>query len=156
MAQKERLIQRTKEYLDSQGWRYNALGNDGDAFEMHMNIKCKLKSCRVIILVSESEIQSLAVSPISADENARANVVEFITRANYGLKIGKFEFDYRDGEVRYQSCLPCREGLPSLRDVERVVDMPIMMLQRYGDGLAKNLMGFGNPAADIREIEGDH
>ena len=67
--------------------------------------------------------------------------------------MGKFEFDYRDGEVRYQSCLSCREGIPSLKDVEFTVDVTMLMLQRYGDGLIKNLMGFGNPEQDIREID---
>ena len=80
-------------------------------------------------------------------------MVEFITRANYGTKLGKFEFDYRDGEVRYQTCLPSREGTPSMKDIEFCVDCGMLMLQRYGDGLVKNIMGFGNPEKDIEEIE---
>lgn len=54
---------------------------------------------------------------------------------------------------------PCRRrrsagGVPSLGDVERCVDMGSLMFKRYGDGLVKNIMGFGNPAADIEAIEG--
>ena len=40
----------------------------------------------------------------------------------------------------------------SPQDVERVVDMGFLMFQRFGDGLIKNLMGFGNPAEDIKAI----
>ena len=79
-------------------------------------------------------------------------MAEFLTRANFGLKIGKFELDYNDGEVRYQAILPCSEGVPPIKDVERVVDMGFLMFQRFGDGLIKNLMGFGNPAEDIKAI----
>jgi len=47
------------------------------------------------------------------------------------------------------------EYAPSLADVERCVDVGYFMLKMYGDGLAKNLMGFGNPEADIKEIESE-
>ena len=40
-----------------------------------------------------------------------------------------------------------------MKDVEFAVDCGMLMLQRYGDGLFKNIMGFGNPAKDIAEIE---
>lgn len=80
-------------------------------------------------------------------------MAEYITRANFGLKMGNFELDYRDGEIRYQSCLPCREGIPSLKDIEYAVDVTFLMMNRYGDGLAKNIMGFGDPARDVEAAE---
>lgn len=150
---KEMTLGKVIEYLDSQGWKYTRKGDQSDVIEFHMGLKCKLRDCRVVISVGENEVQAFAMAPIRASQENYADVVEFITRANCGLKVGKFEFDYRDGEVRFQSCLPCKECVPNLKNVETVVDIPMLMLQRYGDGLAKNLMGFGNPAADIQEIE---
>ena len=154
MSHQQKLIQRVMEYLDSQNWHYDCKGENNNIFSFGLNIKCKLNNCRVLISVSDKEIQTYAVCPINATPDVYANVVEFITRANYGLKVGNFEFDYSDGEVRYQSCLICSGSVPSLEDVERCVDVPFFMMQRYGDGLVKNLMGFGNPEADIKQIEG--
>ena len=154
MNHRDVLLQRVVEYLDSQNWTYKFEGRDNNVISFGMNIKSKLKSCRMYVFVGEEEIQSIAVSPINATEDVYDNVVEFITRANYGLKVGNFEFDYSDGEVRYQTCLVCSKGVPEMDDVERVVDLPMHMMQRYGDGLAKNMVGYGNPEADIREIEG--
>jgi len=151
-TRRDMLFNKVIEYLDSQKWKYTIKGNR-DFIEFNMGLKGKISSCRIVVLASENEIQSIAFAPIKASQDNFANVIEFITRANYGLKVGKFEFDYRDGEVRYQSCLPCREGMPSMKDIEFVVDLPMLMLQRYGDGLVKNLMGFGSPEADIRAIE---
>ena len=152
LSRRDQLFNKVIEYLDSQSWKYTIKGNR-DFIEFNMGLKGKISSCRVVVLVSEKEIQSIGFAPIKASNDAYANVVEFITRANYGRKVGKFEFDYRDGEVRYQSCLPCRESIPNLADIEHVVDIPMLMLQRYGDGLVKNLMGFGSPEADIQAIE---
>lgn len=147
------LFQCAKDYVESQGWKYKMIGNGGDVIEINMGIDSKLKKCRLLVIVSDRDIQSIAVSPLNASEDTYGDVVEFLTRANYGLKVGNFEFDYSDGEVRYQSILSCIEGAPSMRDVERIVDMPILMMQRYGDGLVKNMMGYGNPKDDIEEIE---
>ena len=152
-SRKAVLFQRVVEYLDSQHWKYKIGGSDNDIAELNMSLKSKINSCRLVVTASDTEIQAFAFCPIKASEDCFANVVEFITRANYGLKVGKFEFDYRDGEVRYQACLSCREGIPSLKDVEFTVDVTFLMLQRYGDGLVKNLMGFGNPEQDIKAIE---
>ena len=154
LPRRDILFNKVIEYLDSQKWKYAIKGNR-DFIEFNMGLKGKISSCRMVVLVGEKEIQSIAFAPIKASQENFSDVIEFITRANYGLKVGKFEFDYRDGEVRYQACLPCREGIPSLTDIEFTVDLPMLMLQRYGDGLVKNLMGFGSPEADIRQIEGN-
>lgn len=152
-SQKEMLFGKIVEYVKSQNWKYRIVGDNQDILEFNMGLKGKINSCRVVATSSDKEIQAFTFAPIKADKDAYDNVVEFITRANYGTKLGKFEFDYRDGEVRYQVCLPCREGVPSMKDVEFAVDCGMLMLQRYGDGLVKNIMGFGNPEKDIAEIE---
>jgi hypothetical protein len=36
-----------------------------------------------------------------ADERMRPSVAELVARVNYGLRVGTFEFDMKDGEVRY-------------------------------------------------------
>ncbi len=154
LSRKDILFNRAIEYLDSQKWKYSVKGDNRDFIEFNMSLNSKINSCRMVVTASEKEIQSFGFVSIKASQDCFDSVVEFITRANYGLKVGKFEFDYRDGEVRYQACLPCREGIPSLEDVEFVVDLPMLMIQRYGDGLIKNLLGLGNPEEDIRQIEG--
>lgn len=153
MTHKEQLLSRAVEYLDSQNWHYDLDAEKG-VIKFGLNIDSKLKNCRMFILVEEDNIQSFAVCPMNASKDVYGNVVEFITRANYGLKLGNFEFDYSDGEIRYQCCMACGGGVPSLVDVERCIDIGFIMLQRYGDGLVKNLMGYGNPEADIKAIEG--
>lgn len=152
-SRKQMLISRALEYVESQNWKYSVRGDEDDIIEFKMGLKSKINNCRVVISISEKDIQTYAIAPIKASEDDFANVVEFITRANYGLRLGAFEFDYRDGEVRYHTCISCREGIPSLKDIEFNVDIPFVMMDRYGDGLAKNLMGFGDPARDVEDCE---
>lgn len=152
MNHQKALFKKIIECLDSVGWKYE-VKDENERVTFSTPIGSKLKSCRVIVTASETEIQTFAVSPINASQDVYANVVEFITRANYGLKLGSFEFDHRDGEVRFHAILPLSETVPTVKEVERVIVTPIAMLQQFGDALVKNLMGYGNPEADIAEIE---
>lgn len=152
MTHLEALKNRACEYLDSQNWNYDV---DDNVIVFGMSINSKLNSCRVMIIISEREIQTYALAPVKASPENYADVVEFITRANFNLKLGKFEFDFGSGKVRFQTCLVCVDTVPGLKDVERAVDTSLLMLDHYGDGLIKNMMGYGNPEADIRAIEND-
>ena len=98
-----------------------------------------------------SDIESIAVSPINAAEEHRAAVAEYMLRVNYGLKLGAFELDFRDGEVRFKSTLSALEGRPSSVDVARVVSMPVIMMDQFGEGLVKCMLGVGNPAEEAEK-----
>lgn len=152
MKHEEELFKKVIEYLDSEEWKYEIV-RENASISFGMNLESKLGNCKEYILIAEADIQALAFCPIKASESDRNNVVEYITRANFALKVGKFIFDYDTGEVRYQACLPCKEGTPSVADIKRIVNVPLMMMQHYGDGLVKNLMGFGSPKEDIEALE---
>ena len=153
MTQKERLMQCAKDYLDARQWHYELQDEEEAVFELHLRIRSQLETCQVFIIVSEDEIMSMAVAPYMVEKDFVADVVEYITRANHGLRIGKFEYNYDEGEVRYQSCLPCTEGTPSKEDVARVIELPMVMLERCGDALFRNMTGQGDPAADAAELD---
>ena len=152
MAQHDILMSSVQTYLDSQNWHYQVEAEKG-IFRFGMNLRSKISQCRVIVHAQDDCIQAFAVAPLNASEENRPMVAEYITRANYGLKVGKFEMDYSDGEVRYQTILVCSTGIPAQKDIERIVDLSFMMMDRYGNGLIKAIMGIGDPKADIEEAE---
>ena len=155
MSQKDVLTDRTIEYFESRHLNYTLRSNDDERFTatLYSKLHCRLTDCRALIIVSNTDIQAMAFCNIKATPDVYPQVVEYITRANFGLKIGKFEFDYSNGEVRYQTILSALESVPSINDIERVIVTSFHMLDRYGDGLVKNLFGVGNPEADIQEAE---
>jgi hypothetical protein len=60
---------------------------------------------RVLARVDDTEglFQVFGYMPVRIPEGARPVIAEAITRANFGLKIGKFEMDMDDGEVLFQA-----------------------------------------------------
>jgi hypothetical protein len=80
-------------------------------------------------------------------------VAEFITRANYGLRIGNFELDFDDGEVRYKSSLDF-EGLALTPELIRNTIYPaVQTIDRYLPGLMSVFYASKSPAEAIAEVE---
>lgn len=91
--------------------------------------------------------------PKNAPYETRPAVMEFLTRANYGLLIGNFEMDIHDGEIRYKTSLDV-EGddlTPAL--VKQLVYANVLTMDRYFLGLEAVLDETQTPAQAIKMIE---
>lgn len=92
---------------------------------------------RVIARVDDADglFQVFAYMPLRIPEGARPAVAEAVVRANFGLKVGKFEFDMDDGEVLYQASqiLAGEESGDSLSDgmIGRLIATSLAMLDKY-------------------------
>lgn len=59
---------------------------------------------RIYFKVDEDDhlFQLFVLIPVIVPEGCRPSICEAIARANYGMRVGKFEIDVSDGEVRFQ------------------------------------------------------
>lgn len=92
--------------------------------------------------------------PIKVPEAMRPAIAEFITRANYGLRIGNFEMDHSDGEVRYKSSLDFKGTLLNSPLIENTIYAAVQTMDRYLPGIMRVVYGGLDPEAAIEEIEG--
>jgi hypothetical protein len=95
-----------------------------------------------------------AISTVKIPEVARPAVAEFITRANYGLRVGNFELDYSDGEVRYKSSLDFEGETLTLNLIRNAIYPAVQTMDSYLPGLLKVAFGGLTPFEAIEEIEG--
>lgn len=80
-------------------------------------------------------------------------VAEFITRANYGMVIGNFEMDFRDGEVRYKTSVDVEGSELTYEICRQVVVTNVMLMDRYLPGIMAVITGALTPAQAIAQIE---
>ena len=146
------LVSAVKKYLDANDWHYTFEEERG-LFRCGVNLKGKLSSCRLVIDVKEKLILNYGLIDMKAEESVRDKVAEFITRANYGLNFGNFEMDFNDGEIRYKMTVDCENQLPGDDVLDRMVVMPALMFQRYGDGLLAVMFGFSDPKTAVENSE---
>ena len=93
------------------------------------------------------------VMPVRVPANMRVTVAEYITRTNYGLRIGNFEMDFDDGEVRYKSSLDF-EGVELTTGLIRNAIYPaVQTMDRYLPGLLSVIFGGKSAEEAILAIE---
>jgi hypothetical protein len=85
----------------------------------------------------------------------RLEVMKFVTLANYGMQVGNFELDLEDGEVRFKTSIDVEgvdlgEGL-----LRNMVELNILMMGLYYDGLVAVMRGGMTAEEAIAEIEDD-
>ena len=152
MDHREELFDFAEEYCKSYEWNYDA-DRERHIIALSIGLRCQLKSVRMIFDVKDNGIIIYVIAKLNASPEDYADFAEFITRANYGIAVGNFEFDYRDGEIRYKSNLISHQGLPSIEDMELAVDSALFAFDHYGNGISKLLLGFGEAEYLIQEIE---
>ena len=94
-----------------------------------------------------------AVAGIKAPEQARSEIADFITRANYGLILGNFELDFNDGEIRYKTSFDA-EGLDDPTALfKSSVYANVLTADRYFPGLTAVMYGGSTPAQAVELVE---
>lgn len=92
--------------------------------------------------------------PINTPEEKRPIMAEYVARANYGLFLGNFELDFRDGEIRFKTSVDVEDDRLSPALLKQLVYSNVRMMDRYFPGILKVIYSDVTPAAAIAEIEG--
>lgn len=88
--------------LHQAGWHPEPV-DDRPIYRMSLADRHGILTCYAQIRLEVEQFAFYVIAPVRAPEEMRGAVAEFLTRVNYGLWIGNFEMDWRDGEVRYKS-----------------------------------------------------
>ena len=102
----------------------------------------------------QQEFIFYSVCEVNAPENKRAEMAEFITRANYGLYIGNFEMDYRDGEIRYKTSIDVEGDRLTPALIKSLVYANVALMDRYLPGIMSVIYADIAPQEAIQKIEG--
>ncbi len=110
-------------------------------------------TCFAQVRVELEQFLFYVVMPNRVPADRRLAVAEFITRANYGLRIGNFELDFSDGEVRYKSSLDFEgaELTPTL--IRNAMYPAVQTMDRYMPGILAVTYGGKSPEEAVAEIE---
>ena len=94
-----------------------------------------------------------SICPVTAPDDKKALMAEFLTRANYGLIMGNFEMDFSDGEVRYKTSIDVENDRLSLELVRNTVYANLSLMDTYLPGILKLIYSDATPVDVIDEIE---
>lgn len=143
-------------FLKEDDWNHDfKAGEDQDAVYFMYTGKQGQLSVTILVHKALSIITIYSRLDLTVDPERRAQVAEFLHRANYGLLIGNFELDFRDGEVRYKSSIDL-EGLEATNVTFRnLLHANLSTADRYQRVFRRLVMGEGlTPEQAILQAEG--
>ncbi len=145
-APTDSLFEVVLEFFREKGWKFSQL-EGRTVLEMSVRVEGTSWSCFADARESLRQVLFYSVAPVTAGAERRSQVVEFITRANYGLIVGNFEMDLDHGEVRFKTSLDVGATSLTSEQMERLVDANVRAMARYLPGLSAVDAG-----ADAREM----
>ena len=129
--------------LDNRGWKY-------EAYEEKLLIKSGIKgddlpvSFIVIVNPRNQVVQFISAMPFNMPEDKRIDAAIAVCAANYGLVDGSFDYDLRDGEIRFRLTSSYRESTLSEDLFEYMILVSASTVDQYNDKffmLAKGMIG---------------
>lgn len=138
------LLEKAVEWLDGENWSYDVIerSNGGHFIRAAYQGKNTKMDLVVEARIETSLFFTYAYLPFSVPEHKKAVMCELFSRINFNLNIGNFEFDMRDGEIRYKTSVDLDGSEITPKMIENMVSttlstaddfLPIMMAVIYGD-----------------------
>ena len=139
-------------HLDERDVKYLTNGEDGS---ICADFRCAVGTYRVIAAVDDEGglFQVFGYSPVRVPEGARLAIAETIARANYGLRVGKFEMDFDDGELRFQAAHILTDDSLEEDVIDRLMGTTMSMLDMYLPAILSVIYGNEFPKDAIRFVE---
>ena len=148
------LFESVVQYFTKEEWYFLKL-DSRPTLQMNFNGSNGKWICYANVNEEKGFFSFYSVCPVNVPEDHRAVVAEFITRANYGLLIGNFEMDYRDGEVRYKTSIDVDNTEINDSLLENLVNVNLLMMDRYLPGILQCVYGQISAEVAIKSIEGE-
>lgn len=103
-----------------------------------------------------SELEQVLVHvyyPTIVPVDRRMLVAEFLMRANYGLRLGNFEMDLDDGEVRFKASVDVEGGELTDPMIYNLIRTAVGLSNRYHPGIMALCFSESTPREEIYRIE---
>ena len=129
--------------LENRNWKY-------EAHEEHLLIKSGIQgddlpvSFIVVVNPRNQVVQFISAMPFKMPEEKRVDAAIAVCAANYGLVDGSFDYDLRDGEIRFRLTSSYRESTLSEDLFEYMILVSASTVDKYNDKffmLSKGMIG---------------
>jgi len=149
-----RAFEAVGKFMEEDGW-HPQIVEDNHVYRAYFVGHNGEVTCFAQVRVDLEQFIFFVVMPVRAPAHMRMAVAEYITRANYGLRIGNFEMDFEDGEVRYKSSLDFEsvELTPGL--IRNTIYPAVQTMDRYLPGVLAVVFGGKSAEEAISMIEED-
>jgi hypothetical protein len=143
----EQLIQ----HLDQREVRYQV---DGDERTIWADFRGQVGTYRLAALVGDDNLfQIFGYALVRVPEGARPAVAETLVRANCGLRVGKLEMVFDEGDLRFQAAQVLPGDCLDDEVIGRLIGAALATLDMYLPAILSVIYGNETPKDAIRCVE---
>ena len=142
-----------KEYLNAEQMPFTE-GHKGEQ-KLFLNIQCINVALSTYFEAFE-ELPCLIYYvkvPSVAPEGRRKEVLEFLSRINYGTAIGGFIMDVETGNIFFRVAFDLEGGTLSTAMVRNMMNTALYMVDEYYPALVSVMYSHAIPAVAVREVQ---
>lgn len=140
------------DYMEAENWRYEIIEGE-TVLRFHVKMHSGRLLCYAEVQEEKDWLLFYSYLPINVPDDKLTDAAEFLCRANRGMRIGNFELDYDDGEVRYKTSIDVEGGELAPKMIDNLLQANLSTTDRYFNGLMKLVYGERLPVELIEEIE---
>ena len=141
------------DFFKTDQWPYLALAGS-PALTMNFEGQNARWTCYTQVCEGRQQFVFYSLCPVIIPEDKRADVQEYLTRANHGLIIGNFEMDLDEGEVRYKTSFDC-ENVPVTPALFKNAIYPnLAMMDHFLPGILSRVYAEEAPLEALEEVVG--
>jgi hypothetical protein len=146
MANGKKVYNEICKILDGIDWTYTR--HDDDLI-ISSGIKSEDLPIEFLIAVNDDRnlIQYISKLPFVMPEDKRVDGAVAVAVANYGMINGSFDYDIKDGEIRFRLTQSYIDGTPSAELIRYMIAVSSGMVDNYNDKffmLAKNMISISD------------
>jgi hypothetical protein len=110
-------------------------------------------TCQAEINEAQKIFYFYSYFPVNVPQEKQVVVAELITRANYGMRVGNFEMDYEDGEVRFKTSVDVENHELTQALVSNHVYANVWTMDRYLPALIAVIYGTISALEALEKVE---
>jgi hypothetical protein len=141
-----------QKFFTDDEWYYLQLGNQ-PILQMTYPGKNGKWTCYAQVHEEQQIFFFYSVCPIDTPEEKRLLMAELLTRANYGLKVGYFDMNFADGEVRFKTSIDVGEENLSNTILRNLVYNNLWIMDHYLPGILSLIYSDITPVEVIQKME---
>jgi len=147
------IFSRLIDFMEEEDWKYEILEG-----ETVLRFNFKGRSGRLLCYADVEESKGWLIFysylPVNAPAEKMVVMAEFVTRANRGMRIGNFELDFEDGEIRYKTSIDIEGGELASKMIHNLLQANLSTMDRYFSGIMELIYSEKSPKELIQKIEG--
>ncbi len=140
------------DYMEEEEWKYEILEGE-TIIRFHFKGRAGRLLCYGEVDEEKCWMIFYSYMPVNSPPDKMTAVSEFLSRANRGMRIGNFELDYDDGEIRYKTSIDVEGGELTSKMIDNLLRANLTTIDRYFSGLMELIYGDREALEIIKRIE---